>query len=147
MEKIKIYDILYIRYTNDKTYAEVCKVIKKSRKTAAALAALLFFGAITAAGCIIERVDKDAFIEESVVSEDDIMYIDEGGREDDGLININTADAETLTQLDGIGDALAGRIRDYRETHGGFGVIEEIMNVPGISESKFEDIKDDICAR
>ena len=139
--------MLYYICTNDKTYAEVCKVIKKSRKTAAVLGAVFLFAAITAAGCVIEKFDRDAFIEESVVSEDDIMYIDEGGREDDGLININTADAETLTQLDGIGDALAGRIRDYRETHGGFGVIEEIMNVPGISESKFEDIKDDICAR
>ena len=139
--------MLYYICTNDKTYAEVCKLIRKSRKTAAVLGAVFLFAAITAAGCVIEKFDRDAFIEESVVSEDDIMYIDEGGREDDGLININTADAETLTQLDGIGDALAGRIRDYRETHGGFGVIEEIMNVPGISESKFEDIKDDICAR
>ena len=139
--------MIYYICTNDKTYAEVCKVIKKSRKTAAVLGAVFLFAAITAAGCVIEKFDRDAFIEESVVSEDDIMYIDEGGREDDGLININTDDAETLTQLDGIGDALAGRIRDYRETHGGFGVIEEIMNVPGISESKFEDIKDDICAR
>lgn len=139
--------MLYYIYTNDKTCAGVHKLAKASRKTAAIVCAAALFAAVTAAGCMIEKFDKDAFIEESVVSEENVMYVEEGGAEDDGLININTADAETLEKLDGVGEALAERIRDYRETHGGFGVIEEIMNVPGISESKFEDIKDDICAR
>ena len=138
--------MLYCIYTNDKTYAEVCKVIRKSRKTAAVLGAVFLFAAITAAGCVIEKFDRDAFIEESVVSEEDVYYAEESKGEDGALIDINTADTETLEKLDGIGEALAERIRDYRETHGGFGVIEEIMNVPGISEKKFEDIKDDICA-
>ncbi len=119
---------------------------KASRKTAAVLGAAALFAAITASGCLIERFDKDAFIEESVVSEEDVYYAEESKGGDGALIDINTADTETLEKLDGIGEALAERIRDYRETHGGFGVIEEIMNVPGISESKFEDIKDDICA-
>lgn len=119
---------------------------KASRKTAAVLGAAALFAAITASGCLIERFDKDAFIEESVVSEEDVYYAEESKGGDGALIDINTADTETLEKLDGIGEALAERIRDYRETHGGFGVIEEIMNVPGISESKFEDIRDDICA-
>ena len=119
---------------------------KASRKTAAVIGAAALFAAITASGYLIERFDKDAFIEESVVSEENVYYAEESKGEDGELIDINTADTETLEKLDGIGEALAERIRDYRETHGGFGVIEEIMNVPGISESKFEDIKDDICA-
>ena len=139
--------MLYYIYTNDKTGAGVYKLAKASRKTAAVLGAAALFAAITAAGCIIERFDKDAFIEESVVSEENVYYAEESAGEEGELIDINTADTETLEKLDGIGEALAERIRDYRETHGGFGVIEEIMNVPGISESKFEDIKDDICAR
>ena len=138
--------MLYYIYTNDKTGAGVYKLAKASRKTAAVLCAAALFAAVTAAGCIIERFDKDAFIEESVVSEEDVYYAEESAGADGELIDINTADTETLEKLDGIGEALAERIRDYRETHGGFGVIEEIMNVPGISESKFEDIKDDICA-
>lgn len=119
---------------------------KASRKTAAVLGVAALFAAITASGYLIERFDRDAFIEESVVSEENVYYAEESKGEDGELIDINTADTETLEKLDGIGEALAERIRDYRETHGGFGVIEEIMNVPGISESKFEDIKDDICA-
>ena len=119
---------------------------KASRKTAAVLGAAVLFAAITASGYLIERFDKDAFIEESVVSEENVYYAEESASGDGELIDINTADTETLEKLDGIGEALAERIRDYRETHGGFGVIEEIMNVPGISEGKFEDIKDDICA-
>ena len=115
---------------------------RASRKTAAVVGAGILFAAITTAGCVIERFEKDAFIEESVVREDNAYYALESEAQDNGLININTADAETLKKLKGVGEALAGRIIDWRENHGGFGVIEEIMNVSGISESKFEDIKD-----
>ena len=117
---------------------------RASRKTAAVVGAALLFAAITTVGCLIERFEKDAFIEESVVREDNVYYAAESAERDDGLININTAGAEELAELKGIGDTLAKRIIEYRENHGGFGVIEEIMNVAGISESKFEDIKDNI---
>jgi len=60
-------------------------------------------------------------------------------------ININTAAAEELDKLDGIGEKIAERIIKYREEHGAFEVIEDIMKVSGIGEKKFADIKDDIC--
>ena len=60
------------------------------------------------------------------------------------LININTADIEELKSLPGIGDAIAGRIIDYREENGGFDTIEEIMEVSGIGEKIFEAIKEQI---
>ena len=118
---------------------------RAGKKIASVVGAGILFAAITTAGCLIERFDKDAFIEESVVREEDVFYAEDTGARDDGLININTADAETLEKLNGIGEALANRIIEWRETHGGFGVIEEIMNVAGISENKFEDIKEYIC--
>lgn len=60
------------------------------------------------------------------------------------LININTADKETLCSLKGIGEAKAEKIIAYRNSHGGFATVEEIMQVNGIGEKTFEAIKDDI---
>lgn len=60
-------------------------------------------------------------------------------------ININTATAEELDKLDGVGEKIAQRIIQYREQHGAFEVIEDIMKVSGIGEKKFAAMKDDIC--
>lgn len=60
-------------------------------------------------------------------------------------VNINTASSEELERLSRIGKAVAKRIIDYRETHGGFANKEEIMNVKGIGKKVFEDIKNNIC--
>ena len=52
-------------------------------------------------------------------------------------LNLNRATAEELAELPGIGAELAGRIVACREERGGFGSVEEIMEVPGIGEGKF----------
>ena len=57
-------------------------------------------------------------------------------------VNINTADAVTLTALPGIGQVLAERILAYRQQNGPFRVIEEITKVEGIGEKKAEAILD-----
>lgn len=57
------------------------------------------------------------------------------------IININSATAEDLDSLPGIGPALAERIISYRESRGPFKKIEEIMDVSGIGEEKFEQMK------
>ena len=49
-----------------------------------------------------------------------------------GKININTATADELTLLPGIGTTLAERIVAYRQTHGPFTSIDELVNVKGI---------------
>ena len=59
-----------------------------------------------------------------------------------GLTNINLATKIELMELPGIGEAYAERIIAYREEHGGFQSIEEIKNVSGIGDAKFEKIKD-----
>ncbi len=58
------------------------------------------------------------------------------------LININTATADELDMLDGIGPAIAERIIEYRNTHGLFKKPYDICNVRGISETTFDAIKD-----
>lgn len=60
-------------------------------------------------------------------------------------VNINTADAEELMTLNGIGEARAKSIISFREAKGPFSSIEEIMNISGIKAAAFERIKDNIC--
>ena len=57
-------------------------------------------------------------------------------------VNINTANKEELDTLPGIGEATAGKIIDYRNKNGKFKTKEEIKEVSGIGESKYEQIKD-----
>lgn len=60
------------------------------------------------------------------------------------LVNINTATSAELQTLSGIGPSMAERIIKYREQNGFFIQIEDIMNVEGIGESKFNKIKENI---
>lgn len=57
------------------------------------------------------------------------------------LININTADAAALDTLPGIGEKTAAAIVDYRNEHGFFADISELMDVPGIGSSTFEGLR------
>ena len=59
-------------------------------------------------------------------------------------VDLNTATAEELDTLPGIGESLAGRIIAYREANGPFRTIEQIMEVSGIGEAKFAELKDRI---
>ena len=57
-------------------------------------------------------------------------------------INLNSATAEQLQSLPGIGPAIAKSIVDHRTKVGKFSRIEEIINVKGVGEKKFQKIKD-----
>ena len=59
-------------------------------------------------------------------------------------ININTANVSELKQITGIGESTANKIIDYRENVGKFKKIEDIKEVKGIGESKFESLKNKI---
>jgi competence protein ComEA len=63
-----------------------------------------------------------------------------------GLLNINTATADELDELPGIGDVIAERIVAYRESHGAFASIEELAEVSGISERMVDDLRPLITA-
>ena len=57
------------------------------------------------------------------------------------LVNVNTADAEELETLTGIGPSLAQAIIDYRAEHGDFTAAEELLLVKGIGEAKLEGFR------
>ena len=57
------------------------------------------------------------------------------------LININAATAAELAGLPGIGESLADAIVKYREEHGAFQSVEDLIKVSGVGDQKFEAIK------
>ncbi|MFL5839653.1 MAG: helix-hairpin-helix domain-containing protein [Thermoleophilaceae bacterium] len=60
-------------------------------------------------------------------------------------ISLSIATQEQLEQLDGIGPGLAGRIIQYREAHGGFRSIDELQEVSGIGDKRFQALKGNIA--
>lgn len=66
------------------------------------------------------------------------------GRRQEAAININEATVEMLTSLPRIGETVAGRIVEFRQEHGPFKRIEELMNVRGVGEKTFSRLKDRI---
>lgn len=72
------------------------------------------------------------------------IFLSQASAASSDLVNINTADAERLATLKGIGPALAQRIIDYREQNGAFKSVDELRNVRGIGEKKFDALKDKV---
>lgn len=75
---------------------------------------------------------------ESVLEDEDVK---------DGKININTADIDLLQTINGVGESLASKIIDYRKQNGKFKSVEDLKNVSGIGDKKFEDIKDKVIVK
>jgi len=69
----------------------------------------------------------------------------ENTAKDSSKININTATLEELDKLPGVGEATANKIISHREENGQFKNIEDIKNVNGIGDKKFENMKELIC--
>lgn len=59
-----------------------------------------------------------------------------------GPVNLNTATAEQLDALQGVGPATARQILAYRQEHGGFGSVDELDQVPGIGAKRMEALRD-----
>lgn len=68
-------------------------------------------------------------------------------RQEDGRVNINTADISALCTLPGIGESRAGDIIAYREANGCFETEEDIMKVTGIKAATYEKIREKIKVR
>lgn len=65
----------------------------------------------------------------------------------DGRIDLNRADAAALCTLPGIGQSRAQAILDWREEHGGFTSVEELLQIPGIGEKMLETLRESVCVK
>ena len=61
----------------------------------------------------------------------------------DAAVNVNTADANTLTQFNGVGPSTAQKIIDYRTANGDFASCDDLTKVKGIGPATLEKIKPD----
>ena len=108
---------------------------------------IYMYDLIKAAGGLLDNADDTNINYSEVINKSCVIVIPEKKKTNDNqesLININYASVNQLMSLPKIGEATAIRIIEYRETHGLFKKIEDIMNVPGIKESIYNQIKDKI---
>ncbi len=87
---------------------------------------------------IIPKIGED--IENTTKDTDESKSVE--SKSEDSKININTANIQELDALPGVGEATANKIISYRDEKGKFNNIEEIKNVNGIGDKKYEDIKE-----
>jgi competence ComEA-like helix-hairpin-helix protein len=64
-----------------------------------------------------------------------------------GKLDLNAAETASLMKLDGVGEKLCARILEYRRSYGGFRQVEELRNIKGMSESRFNKLKDLVFVR
>jgi len=77
-----------------------------------------------------------------VVPERVDVAVDGAAVASDGRVRVNTADITALETLPGVGPVLAERIAAYRDQHGPFGAVEDLLDVPGIGEGKLAALRD-----
>ena len=132
----------------DMIYVHICGQVN-SPGVVCLLAGARVYEAIDAAGGLTAEAFCGAVNQAEVLYDGQMVYIPAVGEEytmpqetGDGLVNINTATVEELMTLPGIGESRAEDIVTYRESVGDFQVIEDIMQVSGIKDSAFSKIKD-----
>lgn len=94
--------------------------------------------------CITDEITEET---EYVTSESGDNIIIDNNEGENVMVNINKATQTELETLPGIGPAMALRIIEHREQNGNFENIEDIKNVKGIGDAKFENIKNNICVK
>lgn len=116
------------------------------------------YEAVQIAGGMTENAAQDYINQAQVLADGQKIYIPSVEEVEQGIvqentdtdtsagmkININTASKEELMTLTGIGEVRAVAIISYRQAHGAFGDIEELMQVEGIKQGTYDKIKDQI---
>lgn len=87
--------------------------------------------------------DERNEIENNIITNGE-SNITQGESNGKGKVNINTASQTELETIEGVGPSLANKIIEYRKKNGRYKTIDELKNVSGIGESKYETIKERI---
>lgn len=143
-------------------YVHVCGAVKEAGIYRFPVDARVF-EAIEAAGGLTQEAAAESVNQARLLTDGEELYIptkeevlsasavpgaetpvSAGESTEDDRININTADVDTLTGLNGIGKAKAEAIIAWREENGGFSSVEEIKNIDGIADKTYEKLKDRI---
>lgn len=96
-------------------------------------------------GIVSNEVEENS---NSTTNEDRLTNeVNENQNNNEDKININTANMAELDSLPGFGEVTAQKIIDYRNENSKFNSIEEIKNIKGIGDKKFNDVKDYICVQ
>lgn len=126
--------------------------IKLSKKAKIA-STIALVAAAAGVGFLLDNINRDEFVIENVPDDFGGIQADVEAlpTEDttivDGKVNINTADALVLEQLDGIGASTAEKIIEYREINGKFETVDDLVKVSGIGEKKLDELRDSICVQ
>lgn len=121
--------------------------IKLSKKAKIA-STIALVAAAAGIGFLLDNINRDEFVIENIPDypdnqvSSDTAEPTEDTRVADGKININTADAALLEQLDGIGASTAEKIVEYREANGVFNTVDDLVKVNGIGEKKLDELRD-----
>lgn len=121
------------------------KLLHKQLKILVAIGALLI-AAVFAVAAFTPLKEQHRFVNQNVTTGEQSAA--PNGVADDSasaLINLNTADSATLQTLPHIGEKTAQNIILYRQEHGAFTSISELMNVSGIGETIFREIEPLVC--
>lgn len=92
---------------------------------------------------LTERADVGALDLNKYLSHEEVITIP--SKEEFVCVSLNSATAEQLMTLPGVGPSTAQKIIDYRESHGFFVSFEDLLDVKGIGPSKYEKLKEFIC--
>lgn len=120
--------------------------------------------AVKAAGGTVKEVDLDQLNLAHILADQEKVFVPKkgehvpaaeavgaaagsGGTPGTSIVNINTAGPDQLDRLPGVGPSTAQKIVDYRKANGDFKSIEDLKNVSGIGDKKFESLKDHITVR
>ena len=134
----------------------ICGAVKESKVVSLSEGSRII-DAIDSVGGFSEKADRTVVNLAALLEDGEKIYIptiEENSSEDffsnslqNKKVNINTATQDDFESLQGIGPSTALKIIDYRKTNGKFNSIEDLKDVPGIGDAKFENIKDDICVK